>query len=139
MRRIVLAFGFCTAACASTSHADTQPPDATATGGEIADGAHLTEFQTRRLLGHYSTRDGTSGFILDRTVDPPLVKLDGAPQIRSLNREGSVTGTYVLRSADREVWLRIDDASGDVRLFDGPAQTQGVDVVRDADARRLKQ
>lgn len=36
------------------------------------------------------------------------------------------------------IWLRVESESGDVQLFQGPKQTQGVRVVRDADANQLK-
>jgi hypothetical protein len=104
---------------------------------EVADGEHLTEFQKTRLLGHYSTIDGKSGFVLDRTVDPPKARLDGDGTVHELAKEGSVHGAIELVSSDRKIWLRIDDESGEVLLFDGPQQMNGVDVVRDADADRL--
>jgi hypothetical protein len=104
---------------------------------EVADGEHLTEFQKARLLGHYSTIDGKSGFVLDRTVDPPKAKLDGDGEVHTLAREGSVHGAFELVTDDRKIWLRIDEESGEILLFDGPQQTSGVQVTRDADAKRL--
>jgi hypothetical protein len=104
---------------------------------EVADGRHLTEFQTSRLLGHYSTVDGKSGFVLDRTVDPPKARLDGDSTVHELVKQGSVSGAFELVSSDRAIWLRVHEESGEIMLFDGPQQTQGVDVVRDADAAQL--
>ena len=104
---------------------------------EVADGQHLTEFQKARLIGHYSTIDGKTGFVLDRTIDPPKARLDGDGTVHRLAREGSVHGAFELVSDDRKIWLRVDEESGEVLLFDGPQQTSGVDVIRDADAKRL--
>lgn len=104
---------------------------------EVADGEHLTEFQKGRLIGHYSTIDGKTGFVLDRTVDPPKARLDGDGTVHTLAREGSVRGAFELVSSDRKIWLRVDEESGEILLFDGPQQTAGVDVIRDADAKRL--
>lgn len=122
-------------ACAKQADVETQSPG---TSAEVADGEHLTAYQVQQLLGHYSTENGKSGFILDRTVDPPLARLDGDPTVRSLTRRGSVTGAFELISDDETIWLRIDEESGRVLLFDGPQQSQGVRVVRDADAQRLE-
>jgi hypothetical protein len=105
---------------------------------EVADGQHLTDFQLSRLLGHYSTIDGRTGFVLDRTKEPPLARLDGDAEVRELERRGSVHGAYELISADKKVWLRIDESTGDVLLFAGPREQEGVEVVRDADAERLE-
>ncbi|MCP4449503.1 MAG: hypothetical protein GY811_29835 [Myxococcales bacterium] len=124
------------AACGAPAPATSAP--AAAQKNEVADGKNLTDFQKKRLLGHYSTYDGKSGFILDRTVDPPKAKLDGAPEVFELTRQGSVTGAYELVNPSTEFWIRIDEESGSVLLFDGPQQNQGVDVTRDADAEQLK-
>ncbi len=105
--------------------------------GEKTNGKSPTRFQRARLLGHYSTFDGASGFILDRTKTPWKAKLDGSDAVVTLGRagtEGSESKDYV--SADRAVWVRISD-EGDVLLFDGPKQKEGVEVVRDADADPL--
>jgi hypothetical protein len=104
---------------------------------EVADGDHLTDFQKDRLIGHYSTIDGKTGFVLDRTVDPPKARLDGDGTVHELAREGSVHGAFELVSADRKIWLRVAEESGEILLFDGPQQANGVDVIRDADAKRL--
>jgi hypothetical protein len=114
----------------STSVPAPSPP-------EVADSRHPTEFQKRRLLGHYSTENGKSGFILDRTVTPPKARLDGDGKIEALSQQGSVRGAVEYVSGDRRVWLRVDKESGDILLFQGPAEHEGVPVVRDADAEPL--
>ncbi len=104
---------------------------------EKVTGRSPTRFQRARLLGHYSTYDGASGFILDRTHTPWRAKLDGSDTVVTLaaaGTEGSDAKDYV--SADRSVWIRVGD-EGDVQLFDGPKQREGVEVVRDADADPL--
>jgi hypothetical protein len=138
---VVLALAVALPACTAKSPAPAPvpaPAPAPARTDEVADGQHLTEFQLTRLLGHYSTVDGKSGFILDRTQEPPLARLDGDEAIRPLTRRGSVYGAYELASDDKSIWLRIAEESGQVLLFQGPQQTAGVEVVRDADAERLK-
>jgi len=104
---------------------------------EVATGNTLTEFQKRRLLGHYSTRDGASGFILDRTGTPFLAKLDGVEKVVELSESGGPYNTKEYRSGDKSIWIRVDEG-GRVLLFQGPKQINGVDVVRDADANRLR-
>lgn len=104
---------------------------------EVATGSTLTDFQKRRLLGHYSTRDGTSGFILDRTGTPFLAKLDGVATVMPLSESNGPYRTKEYRSSGGEVWIRVDE-DGNVLLFDGPKQNEGVDVLRDADANRLR-
>jgi hypothetical protein len=104
---------------------------------EVATGSTLTEFQKHRLLGHYSTYDGASGFILDRTVTPWKAKLDGAATVVTLrvsNHPRRDVTEYM--SDDRSIWLRVDD-DGTVEGFQGPKQHEGVEVVRDADANPL--
>ena len=140
MRTAIVAGLFALAGCASTPAASgsATPAGGPAGGQEVADGKHLTEFQKSRLLGHYSTEDGKSGFVLDRTVDPPKARLDGDPTVRPLSKQGSVSGAYELVSADKKIWLRLDESSGEVLLFQGPKQTEGVRIIRDADAEQLK-
>ena len=105
---------------------------------EVATGNTLTAFQKARLLGHYSTRDGASGFILDRTVVPWKAKLDGVTLVVVLNLSNEPRrGVKEYTSADHSVWVRVGE-EGDVQLFQGPKQHEGVEVHRDADAEQLK-
>lgn len=103
---------------------------------EVATGSAPTEFQRARLVGHYSTYDGGSGFIFDRTTDPPKARLDGTETAQVLTASGGPLHTTEYRSADGSLWIRVSE-SGDVLLFQGPKQQQGPDVVRDADADPL--
>lgn len=124
-------------------NASAPPAQTTSTAGEkpgeVATGSTLTEFQKKRLLGHYSTEDGASGFILDRTVTPWRGKLDGVNKTVTLAKSNTPKrGETEYTSDDKSIWIRVDDESGQVELFQGPKQTQGVRVVRDADAAQLK-
>jgi hypothetical protein len=106
---------------------------------EVATGNTLTDFQKRRLLGHYSTMDGASGFILDRTVSPWRGKLDGVTKTVTLTESNTPhRGEKEYTSDDRSIWIRVDTESGEVLLFQGPKQHEGVRIQRDADAAQLK-
>lgn len=115
--------------CASSSQ-PSQP--------EVASGQKLTAFQKSRLLGHYSTESGKSGFILDRTREPWRARFDGETQGCTLETSGGPGDTkhYACKEPKR-IWLRVDGQSGEVLLFQGPNETQGVRVIRDADAEPL--
>ncbi len=102
---------------------------------DVADSSHPTEFQQRRLLGHYSTIDGKTGFVLDRTVDPPRMRLDGDPYIKILAVRSSVR--CCIEYAAGNFWVRIDKDSGAIVEFQGELQRDSVRVVRDADAQPL--
>ena len=111
--------------------------NASSPSGEKATGNTLTSFQRSRLLGHYSTQDGASGFILDRTQTPFRAKLDGTNQVKVLSESHGPFETHEYRSDDHSIWIRIDE-NGEVQLFQGPKQHEGVEVLRDADADQLK-
>ncbi|WP_394822995.1 serine/threonine-protein kinase [Pendulispora albinea] len=105
----------------------------------------LTDFQRSRLLGHYSTFDGASGFVLDRLEDPWRAKLDGESSVKILKSRPGSYGTmeYVNANGEKangenDFWIRVQKDTGEVLLFDGPKQFEGVKVVRDADARPLR-
>jgi hypothetical protein len=102
---------------------------------EVADSSHPTELQQRRLLGHYSTIDGKTGFVLDRTVDPPRMRLDGDPYIKILGVRPSVRCCIEYTAGN--FWVRIDKDSGEIVEFEGELQRDPVRVVRDADAQPL--
>lgn len=106
---------------------------------EVATGSTLTEFQKKRLLGHYSTLNGQSGFILDRTVTPWRAKLDGVNKVVTMSESNTPRrGQKEYTADDKSIWIRIDEESGEVLLFQGPKQHEGVDIRRDADANQLK-
>ena len=127
-------------AAATTSSAPATTPAAKSDKGpEIATGNTLTEFQKSRLLGHYSTEDGASGFILDRTATPWRGKLDGPNKTVTLTKSNTPRrGETEYASEDHSIWIRVIDESGSVEYFQGPKQNEGVRVRRDADAQQLK-
>jgi hypothetical protein len=104
---------------------------------EVATGKQPTEFQKSRQIGHYSTLDGTSGFILDRTQDPWIARLDGTDANEPLVWHGAKHESTDYISPNHKVWLRVAKESGTVMLFQGPNQHEGVRVTRDADAKSL--
>lgn len=104
---------------------------------EVATGKEPTEFQKSKMIGHYSTVDGATGFIIDRTQDPIVVRLDGTAVNEPLIWYGALHESIDYRSPSKKVWLRVRKESGDVMLFQGPKEHEGVRVTRDADAKTL--
>jgi hypothetical protein len=104
---------------------------------EIATGKEPTDFQKSKMVAHYSTIDGTTGFIIDRTQDPIVVRLDGTAENEPLIWHGALHESIDYQSPSKKVWLRVRKESGDVMLFQGPKEHEGVRVTRDADAKSL--
>jgi hypothetical protein len=102
---------------------------------EVADSTHPTEFQRARLVGHYSTPNGKIGFILDRTSEPTRIRFDGSQYVLELTAQRASRGALEYVAAN--VWMRIDEQTGHVVLFQGPSMKEAGPVVRDADARPL--
>jgi hypothetical protein len=102
---------------------------------DMADGTHATEFQSSRLVGHYSTPNGKVGFILDRTSDPPKIKMDGDAYTLVLAPRQASKGW--LEFVASNIWIRIDEQTGRILSFTGPGMTDSTFVVRDADAKAL--
>jgi hypothetical protein len=102
---------------------------------EVADSTHRTEFQSSRLVGHYSTPNGKVGFVLDRTADPPKIRLDGDTYVLVLSPRQASKGWVELVASN--VWIRIDEGTGRILSFSGPGMKDSSFVVRDADARPL--
>jgi hypothetical protein len=102
---------------------------------EVADSTRRTEFQSSRLVGHYSTPNGKVGFVLDRTADPPKIRLDGDSYVLVLSPRQASKGWLELVASN--IWIRIDEGTGRILSFSGPGMTDSSFVVRDADARPL--
>jgi hypothetical protein len=103
---------------------------------EVSRGVRVTTFQRRQLLGHYATLDGKTGFVLDRTVDPPRARIDGDLYVKNLDIRPSLR--CCVEYAAGSLWLRVDKETGAVLEFVGPLQTErSVRVIRDADAEPL--
>jgi hypothetical protein len=109
----------------------------TAKEPEVATGKEPTAFQKSKMIGHYSTIDGATGFIIDRTQDPIVVRLDGTTENEPLIWHGAKHESIDYQSPSKKVWLRVGKESGDVMLFQGPKEHEGVRVTRDADAKSL--
>jgi len=138
MRALAMLLGAAAVACGGGGGRGAAGETPT-TSSEVATGETLTEFQKSRLLGHYSTMDGGSGFILDRTVTPWRAKLDGTNKVVPVKLSNTPRkGESEYKSDDGSLWLRVSDDSGSVLLFQGPKQQEGVRVTRDADAQPLK-
>ena len=81
--------------------------------------------------------DGTTGFVVDRTQDPIVVRLDGTTANEPLIWHGALHESIDYQSPDKKVWLRVRKETGDVMLFQGPKEHEGARVTRDADAKTL--
>jgi hypothetical protein len=111
------------------------PPTLPTPTTEVFNGVRVTTFQRRQLLGHYSTLDGKTGFVLDRTVTPPRVRFDGDPYVKNLDIRPSLR--CCIDYAAGGVWMRVDKETGTIMEFSGPLQERSVRVMRDADAAPL--
>lgn len=88
-------------------------------------------------LGHYSSRDGSIGLVLDRTGDKPKVKIDGSQDITEVFvedelRSGTVVGRKY-RGPDSKLILLVS-SDGDIEFLQ---QRGTARLVRDADADAL--
>ncbi len=92
------------------------------------------EAAVRARVGHFSVAHGTDGFVLDRLNDPPLFRRDGSSDIVQLTLRQNGDHTELVNQ-EAGIWLRVEEWGH--LLYDGPAQTEGVDVYRDADAQPL--
>lgn len=113
------------------------PPAAGVVGRlhELADGSQPTEFQVQRLVGHYATLDGKSGFIFDRSTDPPLVLRDGDPFALRVAVATNRRCCWDYTAAGMTV--RVERSTGRITWFADDAHPGGAPVVRDADAEPL--
>jgi len=86
-------------------------------------------------IGHYSTRDGLAGFVLDRLGETVKVRFDGSEEIFALSKEPAPLGALSLRDDNGGYVLRITTRGG-ITLF-RPGVRDGADVIRDQDAEPL--
>jgi hypothetical protein len=87
-------------------------------------------------IGHYSTRDGMAGFVLDRLGETVKLRFDGSEEIFALSKEPASLGALSLREDNGGYVLRINNG-GCITLF-RPGFRDGAGVVRDQDARPLE-
>ncbi len=126
---------------ATTGSSHDKDSDKTKDKDEVATGNTLTEFQKGRLLGHYSTENGDSGFILDRTVTPWRAKLDGTNTVVTMTKTNTPRRgeeEYTSEDKDKTIWIRLNVESGQLLFFQGPKQREAVRITRDANADQLK-
>jgi hypothetical protein len=86
-------------------------------------------------IGHYSTRDGMAGFVLDRLGETVKLRFDGSEEVFALSKEPAPLGALSLRDDNGWYVLRIN-TSGGITLF-RPGFRDGAGVVRDQDAKPL--
>lgn len=87
-------------------------------------------------IGHYSTRDGMAGFVLDRLGDTVKLRFDGSEEIFALSKEPASLGALSLREDNGGYVLRINNGGG-ITLF-RPGFRDGAGVIRDQDAKPLE-
>jgi len=94
----------------------------------------IEERDDRLRLGHYSSGDGLSGLILDRTTEGAArARLDGSTTVIDLAIVRSSERRALLISADGTLTLEIDDRGG-VRRYEGEREVR---LFRDGDAEPL--
>jgi hypothetical protein len=86
-------------------------------------------------LGHYSSRDGLFGFVLDRTGEQPLLKIDGSEEIFALRVERSKNAVQLIRD-DGKIMFGIG-AYGELSYYRAGSK-DAVPTIRDANAEPLK-
>jgi len=94
--------------------------------------------QARLRLGHYSSGDGLTGLVLDRTGSPVKLRVDGRPEIFALLPSGPPSGAFSttrLENGLGRTMIEVDE-SGSVRYF-ADGQGQGVAMFRDGAAGQL--
>jgi hypothetical protein len=87
-------------------------------------------------IGHYGTRDGMAGFVLDRLGETVKLRFDGSEEIFALSKEPASLGALSLREDNGGYVLRISNGGG-ITLF-RPGFRDGAGVVRDQDAKPLE-
>jgi hypothetical protein len=88
----------------------------------------------RARLGHYSSSDGLSGFVLDRTPRTPRVLVDGTSNVVELGVRDHGGGVVSLESAGGDLVLTVDDAGKVTNISDA---RRDVPLHHDADAQPL--
>jgi hypothetical protein len=127
----------------ASAHGQAEPPEGHAAHGPApvivhdvhdAHDAQGRDDIARLRLGHYSTRDGLVGFVLDRMGERPRMRLDGTTDVIELvmRRETAIGTDFAAPHVG--VILRLMK-NGDVIYLGGPADP--LDMVRDGPAAPL--
>jgi hypothetical protein len=120
---------------APAPNTENAPPAAAASGSNTdAIDRHLRVPKLR--LGHYSSGDGLTGFVFDRTGAKPQIRMDGTSEIIELTPRGAPHGQTDLAHGIQGVIIRVGE-DGQVTYFRGP-RGDSVRMIRDADAEPLK-
>lgn len=85
-------------------------------------------------LGHYSSGDGMTGFVLDRTGKKPRMRMDGTKEIVEMDPEPAPRNETALTVHLRGVVMRLGE-HGEVTFFRG---NEAISMHRDADAEPLQ-
>ena len=85
-------------------------------------------------LGHYSSGDGMTGFVLDRTGKKPRMRLDGTKEIVEMEPEPASRSETALTVHLKGVVMRLGE-HGEVTFFRG---NEALSMTRDADAEPLQ-
>jgi len=104
-----------------------------APGDDDSFGKHVHEPKLR--LGHYSSGDGLTGFVFDRTGPKPKLRMDGTTQAVVLEPRPAPLDQTDLVEQGYGVRIRLG-RYGEVTFFRG-GRGDSVPVARDADAERL--
>jgi hypothetical protein len=115
----------------SSPVAATPPPPAFL--GDDSFGKHVHEPQLR--IGHYSSGDGLTGFVFDRTGAKPKIRMDGTHETLVLEPKSAPLDQTDLVEQGYGVRIRLGQY-GQVIYFRGP-RADSVRVARDADADPL--
>lgn len=97
-------------------------------------GAGVARAESERA-GHYTTGDGSVGFVLDLSGEVPRQRFDGSPEILLLKPVAGPRGDTIYRRSDGKVLIR-STPYGALTLY-VPESPGGVPVLRDGPSRSL--
>jgi hypothetical protein len=102
----------------------------------IADGAAAGDAGPPLRIGHYSSGDGLTGFVLDRLGTPIKLRFDGSDEILVLTPQPAPYNSVTLKRDDGRWLLRIYQ-DGKMLLFSDKLSGGSANVYRDQDAQPL--
>jgi hypothetical protein len=129
------------ASCGVADHQAASPSSAQGRlgpdGSGASDSRHLTPGQQK--LGHFATRDGMIGLVLDRTGQPPKLRMDGEQAVVELSieedRNGTMRAGWIFRAPDGHAVLYLS-AEGNFKIFT-PTDIWGIELTNDREADPL--
>jgi hypothetical protein len=132
------------AACGAADHQLATPPSSSTRLGSDGSGSsepsrHLTPGQLK--VAHFATRDGMIGLVLDRTMQPPKLRMDGEQAVIELgmeeDRNGDVRAGWIFRAPDGHIVLYLA-ADGNFKVFTS-TDVWGIELTNDRSAEPLPQ